>query len=140
MPARLATRVRGGEEDGEVSLGARLRLTDRGDHLPRPAVHPRRALGCRGREHDTSEEVGADERDLLRDEAAEGETEQINPLKAHRLDEGDRIVGHPFNRARRPTSRGADADVVERDHASMRSERVDERRVQVVEVAAEVLQ
>ena len=36
--------------------------------------------------------------------------------------------------------RGADADVVERDHASIRGERVDERGVPVVEVAAEVLQ
>ena len=138
--ARLATRVRGGEEDGEVSLGARLRLTDRGDHLRRPAVHPRRTLRCRGREHDASQQVGADERDLLRDEAAEREAEQIDPLKAHRLDEGDGVVGHRFDGARRPAGRGADADVVERDHASIRGERVDERGIPVVEVAAEVLQ
>ena len=45
-----------------------------------------------------------------------------------------------FDRARRPAGRGADADVVERDHASIGGERVDERRVPVVEVAAEVLQ
>jgi len=47
---------------------------------------------------------------------------------------------HRLDRARRPTGRGADADVVERDHAPIRSERVDERRVPVVEVTAEVLQ
>ena len=41
---------------------------------------------------------------------------------------------------RRPAGRGADADVVERDHASIRGERVDESGIPVVEVAAEVLQ
>ena len=60
--------------------------------------------------------------------------------KLHRLDEGDRVVGHRLDRVRRRAGRGADADVVERDHASIRGERVDERGIPVVEVAAEVLQ
>ena len=138
--ARFATRVRGGEEDGEVSLRVRLRRTDRADHLGCPAVHPGRALRCGRREHDAPQQVGPDERDLLRDEAADREAEQIDPLEVHRLEEGDRVVGHRLDGVRRPAGRGADADVVERDHASIRGERVDESGVPVVEVAAEVLQ
>ena len=103
-------------------------------------MHPRRTLRCRRREHDAPQQVGTDERDLLRDEAAEREAEQIDPLKVHCLEEGDGAVGHGFDRVRRPTGRGADADVVERDHASIRGERFDESRVPVVEVATEVLQ
>jgi hypothetical protein len=49
-------------------------------------------------------------------------------------------VGHSFDRVRGPAGCGADADVVERDDASVRGERVDEGGVPVVEVAAEVLQ
>ena len=44
LPACFATRVRGGEEDLDVSLRARFRLTDRADDRRRPAVHPRRTL------------------------------------------------------------------------------------------------
>ena len=132
--------LRGGEEDAEVFLRRRLRLADRADDLRRPAMHPRRALGCRGREHDAPQEVGADERDLLGDEAAEREAEQIDALELHRLEEGDRVVGHRLDGVRRRAGRGADADVVEGDHASLGGELVDQRGVPVVEVAAEVLQ
>jgi hypothetical protein len=49
-------------------------------------------------------------------------------------------VGHCFDRIRGPAGRSADADVVERDDASLRGERVDKGRIPVVEVPAEVLQ
>jgi hypothetical protein len=49
-------------------------------------------------------------------------------------------VGHGFDGVRRRAGRGPDADVVERDHPSIRREGVDESGVPVVEVAAEVLQ
>jgi hypothetical protein len=93
-----------------------------------------------GRQHEALQQVGADESDLLRDEAPDREAEQVDPLKLHRLEEGDRVVRHCFDGPRRRAGRGSDADVVERDHSSIRSERVDERGVPVVEVAAEVLQ
>ena len=50
------------------------------------------------------------------------------------------IEGHRPHGVRRAAGRGADPDVVEGDHTSMCGERVDERGVPVVEVAAEVLQ
>jgi hypothetical protein len=81
-----------------------------------------------------------DQGDLLPDEAADRETEQIDSLQAERVDEGDRVAGHRLDGAWRPAGRGADANVVERNHASIRRECVGERGVPVVEVAAEVLQ
>ena len=51
------------------------------DDLWRPAVHPRCALWCGGGEHDAPQHVGTDERDLLCDEAAKREAEQIDSLK-----------------------------------------------------------
>ncbi len=74
------------------------------------------------------------------DEAADGEAEQIYPLKVHCLDEGDGVVSHGFDGVRRRPGRGADADAVERDHPSIGGERIDQRGVPVVEVTAEVLQ
>src|SRR5262249_10801584 len=68
------------------------------------------------------------------------EAEQIDPLKVHCLEEGDCVVSHGFNGVRRRAGRAGDADVVEGDHASIRSQRVHEGGIPVVKVAAEVLQ
>jgi hypothetical protein len=101
-------------------------------------VHPGGALRRGGCEHDPPQQIGADERDLLSDEAADGETEQIDSLEFHRLEEGNGVVGHRLDGARRPAGGGADAGVVEGDHAAIRGERIDQRGVPVVEIAAEV--
>ena len=103
-------------------------------------MHPGRALRRRGREHDAPQEIGADERDLLRDEAADRETEQIHPLELECLEEGDGIVAHRLDRVGRPAGGRADAGVVEGDHTAISRERIDERGVPIVEIAAEVLQ
>jgi hypothetical protein len=49
-------------------------------------------------------------------------------------------VGHRFDGVRGPAACAPDADVVERDHASIGGERVDEGGIPVVEIPAEVLQ
>jgi hypothetical protein len=49
-------------------------------------------------------------------------------------------VGHPRDRVRGRAGRAADANVVERDDAAPGGEIVDQRRIPVVEIAAEVLQ
>jgi hypothetical protein len=72
--------------------------------------------------------------------AADREAEQVDPLNVDGVEEGDRVVGHGFDCVRRRTGRRPDADVVERDHASLRGEGVDQRGIPVVEVAAEVLE
>src|SRR5262245_54537074 len=50
------------------------------------------------------------------------------------------MVSHRFDGARRRAGRSRYTDVVERDHAPLRGELVDEGGIPVVEVAAEVLQ
>jgi hypothetical protein len=66
------------------------------------------------------------------------EAEQIDPLNADRLDEADGIVGHlqPCSASGRSWRRRRSYQY---KHASIRGERVDERRVSC-QVAAEVLQ
>src|SRR5262249_20356638 len=117
--ARLAARLRRGEEDRDVFLPARLGFTDRPDYLRCPAAHRRRTPRRRGREHDAPQQVWADERHLLGDEAADREAEQVDPLKIHGLEEDDGVVGHGLDGVRRRSGRGAYADVVESDDASL---------------------
>jgi len=80
-----AAAVGRGEEHGDVPLRGRLRCTDGADDLRRPTVHPGRALRCGRGEHDAAQYVGADERDLLGDEAADGKAEQVDALEVHRF-------------------------------------------------------
>jgi hypothetical protein len=93
-----------------------------------------------GREDDAPWQVGANQGDLLRDEAAEGEAEQIHPFDAYGVNEGDRIVGHRFDGVRRGTGGGSDADVVKRNDASSLCQCVDQGGISVVEVSPEVLE
>jgi hypothetical protein len=103
-------------------------------------VHPRRTPRSRGREDDAPQQIGANQRGLLRNEAADREPEEIQALEAHRVEEGDCVVSHRLDRVRRRACRGTHADVVERHHASLRGEIVDQRGIPVVEIPAEVLQ
>jgi hypothetical protein len=66
-------------------------------------------------------------------------SEQIHPLQFHCLEESDGVAGHRLDGVRRLAGGGADACVVEGDHAAIRGQRIDERGVPVVEIAAEVL-
>ncbi len=100
--------------------------------LPRPAVPRTRARrAAAGR--------GGSARSLAR-RSCRSRTEQVDSLQAHRLDEGDRLLGHLFDGVRSRAGRRADTVVVEGNHPSIRSERVDEGRIPVVEVPSEVLQ
>src|SRR4051812_24122612 len=57
-----------------------------------------------------------------------------------RVDEVDRVERHLRDRVRRPPTRRSHPLVVEGDHSTAAGERVDERGIPVVEVAAKVLQ
>jgi hypothetical protein len=72
----LPTDGRLGEEHVQVCLLAGLRRADRADDLGRPAVHAGRALRRRGRENQPADDGRPHQRDLLGDEAANGEAEQ----------------------------------------------------------------
>src|SRR5271154_4972864 len=86
--SRLLTRSRGGEKDVEVAFGVRFWLAHRVDHLGGPAMHPGPALRRRGRQDNAPYQVRPDECDLLGNEAADREPEDIDesevqpPIKA----------------------------------------------------------
>jgi len=98
-----------------------------------PAGPPRR------QDHPT-DQVRPDQGDLLGDEAADGEPEQVDPAELPGGDEGDRVVRHLLDRGRRHPGRAADPGVVERHDAPVGSQVVDQRRIPAVEVPAEVLE
>src|SRR5712692_4507306 len=54
------------------------------------------------------------QRDLLRDEAADGEAEQVGLADPHRGREGDGIAGHLLDGVRAGAGGAADSGVVER--------------------------
>jgi hypothetical protein len=83
--------------------------------------------------------AGRRQRDLLRDEAAYRESEQIGLTDAHRVEEGNGVPRHPRDRCGRPPGGGADSGIVERDDTPGRRQSVDQRWVPVVEVPSEVL-
>ena len=61
-------------------------------------------------------------------------------LSPSALDERDHVTGSPGDRAARLACRGANAGIVDQDDLALGSQSVGERRIPVVEVAAEMLQ
>jgi hypothetical protein len=135
-----ATLVSPLEEERQEVLGAGFVAGGRDVDVVGEPVHVLAALRARSREHQAAHEPRPDERELLRDEPAEREAEQVDLAQLQRLEEAQRVVRHRGHRARRAAGRPADAGVVEQDHLAHRGQRVDERGVPVVEVAAEMLQ
>ena len=123
----------------QVVRGGLIRGGERID-LVGPTVQIRAALRRCAGEHEPSNQQRTKQDQLLGDMAAEREPEEVDPLQAERIDEGDRIPCHIrdvlWNRAGRAT----DAAVVQEDDLAVPREAVDEQRVPAVEVAAEVLQ
>jgi hypothetical protein len=103
-------------------------------------VHPRRSLGCGRGEDEPAHQRRPGERHFLGDEAADRKAEQVDLVEAQRGHEVDRVTAHLGEGARCRTRRAPDADVVEGDDPVASGERVDQGRVPVVEVPAEVLQ
>jgi hypothetical protein len=127
-----------GEHDVEEVLG--LALPARSRDVRAPAVHLRRALRTSCRQNETPDERRSHERDLLGDESADREAEQVDLLEAERGDEGDDLPRRLGNRVARPSGRGTDTRIVDEDDLALAGDRVGQRRVLVVEIAAEVLQ
>src|SRR3954470_16385024 len=72
--------------------------------------------------------------------ATERESEEVDPLQVERIDEGDRIPGHVGDVLRNGACGAGSPAVVDQDALAVPGQAVDEQRVPVVEVAAEVLQ
>jgi hypothetical protein len=77
---------------------------------------------------------------MLRDEAADGEAEQVGLADPHGGEERDGVAGHLPDGLRGGAGGAADPGVVERHDPPGRRQRLDQRRVPVVQVPAEVLE
>ena len=104
------------------------------------ATHAGGALGTGPGEDQPAHHVGSAEGDRLRDEPAERETEQVDLIQPHRVDECDGVLGHLLHGARRGAGGCPDADIVEQDHVAFGRDRIDQCRIPVVDVTTEVLQ
>jgi hypothetical protein len=93
-----------------------------------------------GGEDEASDQGRPPQYDLLGDEAADGEPEQICLAELEGADKGDRIPGHLIDRVRRRAGQVTDAGVVEGDGPVGLGERVDQCGIPVVQVVAEVLE
>ena len=103
-------------------------------------MHPGGALRRRGRKNQAPDDGRPDQRDLLRDEAADGEPEDVGLAEAHGGDEIDRVVRHLPDRVRGVSGRTAYPGIVKGDDPPVRGQGVDQRRIPAVEVAAEMLE
>jgi hypothetical protein len=102
-------------------------------------MHPGPALRRRGRQDNSPYQVRPDESDLLGNEAADREPEDIDASDVQPCNEGKRIASHLLDRARSCSSCGTHTHVVERNDAPLPRQRVDEWRVPVLQVPAKVL-
>src|SRR6201987_1694533 len=138
--ARLPTRRRRGEKDVEITLRVRLRLAHRIDYLGGPAVHAGPASWRGGGQHNSAHHIGPDKCDLLGNEAADREPEDIDAWNIQCGDESNGIAGHLLDCVGSVSGRGPDARIVERYDAPLSGQGVDQGRVPILQIAAEVLQ
>ncbi len=90
-------------------------------------------------QHQAPDQIGCLQRDLLGDEAADREAEQINSRQSQRLYEGDGVGAHFLERGRHLARAAGYARVVEQDHFSTLGQAVGHGRVPMVHGAGEVL-
>src|SRR5207237_4614829 len=83
----------------------------------------------RASENQLADEPGFLQRDGLGNHAAQGKGENVDLVEAERPDERDGVLGHRFDRVGDRAAGGADAAVVERDHAVLLGDAVDDPRV-----------
>ena len=85
------------------------------------------------------DERGTHQRDLLRDEAADREPQQIDLVEFEGVDERDHPPGRRRDRGERVAGRRANTGVVDEDHLALGGQGIGQGGIPVVEVAAEVL-
>jgi hypothetical protein len=86
----------------------------------------RSALRRRAREHEPANQPRPDERNLLRDKAAEREVQQVHLLELEPLYEAHGIAGHVVDVVGNDAGGAAHATVVEQDDLAAGSERIDQ--------------
>ena len=138
--ARLPARCRAREEDLQVPVRVQLGLADGVDHPGCPAVHPCGALRCRGGEDQLRTNAGPISAISWATKLPIEKPRRSTRSNSIAIEERDGIARHLLNRAGSRPVRSADTGVVERDDPTVARERINERRIPVVKVAAEVLQ
>lgn len=137
MPALAARR----EEQIEfwITEGQQA-LDDERPRNPANALDPGPARRPRAGKDGAADEIGCVEEDLLRDEAAEREANQVGRLQSQRPDRGDRVGGH-FGHTERCRAAGiTDTAVVERIDRPNRRQTLDDPGIEIVEVGAPVIE
>src|ERR1700738_864159 len=97
--------------------------------------HRRHSLSTtRARTHEDqlADEIGRQQRDFLRDHAADREAKHIHLVQTKCSDEGDRVGAHLLERGRDLAGAARDTGVVEQDHLAVASQAVCHRRVPVI--------
>ena len=132
--------------DGEKKIGSHIRScgsyvvpnsgATSGSSWPTPSP-PRGAVPTSTTRRTSS---GRSTSDLLRDESAHREAEQIDVLESECVDQRGGVPRHPGDGVGCRAGAESDSGVVGEDHLAAGGERVGNRRVVVVEVAHEVLQ
>src|SRR5260370_1930163 len=79
------------------------------------------------------------EGDLLRDHAAEGETEKVDLLQPKSIDEGLCILRHACEGGGYLTGRAVDAFIVEDNDFALFGQAIEDGRIPIVEIAVEVV-
>ena len=82
-------------------------------------MHAGGALRSRGRQDHPAYDGGPGQRDLLRDEAADGEAEQVNLAQVQGLDERDGLVRHLLRGVCCFPGGAADSGVIEGDDTAV---------------------
>src|ERR1700733_164391 len=114
--------------------GAKNTVTLRGS-----ALHTFAAARARADQNETANDIGRLQRNFLADESADRKPKHVDAGQAQRLDKGDRVRPHLFERGWYLSRRGRYAGVVEQDDFAIFGETIGHRRIPVVHRAGIVL-
>src|SRR5215213_229961 len=133
-------RLRRGEEEVQDVLRSLHVLHRVSAGFVGPAVHLPTTLGSRSRQDHSARELRALKSDLLRDETADREAEEVDLGKGQRVYEGQRVATVLLERRRNCAAGQAHPARVEEENLMLSRQVVDQGRIPVVEVAPEVLE
>ena len=134
---RSATRGGRREVDGEPQV--LRRVVDASEDLRRSAGRHIRAARPGADKDQLAGNVGRLPHNLLRNHAADGKTQEIDPGKAEGADEGARVRAHPRDIGRHLAGTRRDTGIVEQDDFAGLGETISHSRVPIVHRASEML-
>ncbi len=103
-------------------------------------MHPRRTFWTGCRQYQPPDEGRPAQRNLLGDEPADREPEEIDLVQAEIGNARNHVARGVRDTGTELAARGPDARVVDQDDLALGRERIGQRRIPVVQIAAEVLE